>query len=1121
MMLFSSKEKRKRALVVFLILLGISLITFSVTYGIKYFSKPNSPDTIIEPVIPDSPPIPPHLLPILKELENKIFNRPDPFKFSEEELEVLKLLLSYEINNPILENNEKFRVIRKLSDDLKRASDAYKNIKKDLVYLDLTTLSPEVIKSFENLSACKVSCFQGIRDDLKRISILKPKVDDIPVNQTDTYPIIDYRLDDSVETELYQSFPNFSVYREILLKPSFNLKAIMQTIPLIEKLCLQKFRQNDLNPRAFEMDLLEKFFSLASYKLKYTPCDLLNIFKANQNFSMLLTFTCIREASFKPAEVASILDQRFLRYLRIDSMPRDDWTCHALLFLKQLLDWYFLLDLPSSVRDPIALKNEETYRSLFDLIQQIYSKSSLIQNEDKYNFNRYDLPTFMEYWKSSICNENVRAMLSCKTESNFDFLKGRFFSSRTSNNRFRNVNLIPIIYWSMNFRLSRNFDIKFLASRSDPREVILIMICSHVTLSLFDKEFLISILYDGAPCYKSPLLVEILAFIQFALYDSIPLELFRREDLTEWNEWNSHFNIVVKRLQKFNKPFFSDFSGQVNFLQQREMAIQDIRLSFKNRFEQLLSGDEFSGKLGATLFSLFVLLKELRVKCAKSKADYAKGLKLHVDGKPEWLIDLTNNLIGFISASFNNPKIDISFEDHFHSTSCEDMQILYDSLNKSKMEAKYVLFENLNYFTEMENKRLFPEEINSSTSVELNLDEKTFKRVSPFHKSFSNWNFDLECTRLSINSLSSLFGFVRKDFIDTLKPYFSKNPTSAEVLNDGNRFSDINLALKYAQYEILYHLKHDFWFTNGEFLAIIQEIFQAHNYSKLLEAWNSLVTECKDLLERQHKLAEEYPKLKINVFSGLQLTAKFISSENELLVLKAFNSLFRLLERLVDSQGDLSVNKEILEKILLFPLLFCQSTDEEQTRDIPILQDCKMYSNLLYVLRGDFHNYFNSETRHKYVTTFPKLFEKVKSYISESYLPLDPAQAMILGRKETVDNMSFIIDVFCEFIFEHLKPFRNPKEQDRKFLLNLTELIHIKLLELVRGIVPKFTEIPIDFNFRYNNAVARNPFKTHPMEPALQRLFRDLDQTYNCGLKLEPIAEKFVDIELRRRIPDA
>jgi hypothetical protein len=531
----------------------------------------------------------------------------------------------------------------------------------------------------------------------------------VATRQYKGFPKMDYRLDDPVEVECNKSVPNFKSLYQILLKPQVDLKELLQNLWTVEKYTMQKGYKPQPAVFSFILNLREKFFSICSYKLKNDPNELFNLFKRDRELTLLLIFTGLSWPKYNLGLLSAILDDGFFHtgYLSHTFYVSYD----SLFFLKSLMDKYFLSDIYFSENDQIP--NKESCRSLLFLIEKLLSMvSALNQNQNppirrrppqQEMFFEKELPAFINYWKLSQNKESEKLYISNQTD--FEFLKSRFVNSIKSNSAQTSLYLIPLIYWSVNFRFSKKFKIELLASFSDIQNVVLIMICSNANLSFRSKRRYAKHLYSDPLWYYRSEFFYFFEYLLCSLFDSIPLELLRKNDLSDWIIWRSYFDTVAKRLQKFDKVVFSSLTNQVNFLQERQISIQSVRQSYKEQFEKLLENidPDPSANLGDSLKLVFELLKQMREKCEKDSIDYSEGLKL--DGKlPSWLLHLANSLICFVSSSFNIFDLKFPFEEQV--CSLKDIQTFYESIVKSLgKKGFYGLFNNLNVLlVEMEDK---------------------------------------------------------------------------------------------------------------------------------------------------------------------------------------------------------------------------------------------------------------------------------------------------------------------------------------------------------------------------------------------------------------------------------
>ena len=125
-----------------------------------------TPPTHPPPTTPP-PPTPPLVPLIFQRLKEKIFDLPDPLELTPAELVGLEQLKALDDDDPILLNNQYFRLIKELYDDLVLASEAYKENKSDF---DVTSLTQEQTKALKNLFHWPaVTCFKDVKESLGKI----------------------------------------------------------------------------------------------------------------------------------------------------------------------------------------------------------------------------------------------------------------------------------------------------------------------------------------------------------------------------------------------------------------------------------------------------------------------------------------------------------------------------------------------------------------------------------------------------------------------------------------------------------------------------------------------------------------------------------------------------------------------------------------------------------------------------------------------------------------------------------------------------------------------------------------------------------------------------------------
>jgi hypothetical protein len=781
-----------------------------------------------------------------------------------------------------------------------------------------------------------------------------------------------------------------------------------------------------------------------------------------------------------------------------------------------MIDSYFLPYLLVGKYDPMS--NEESYRVLLFLIEKIFSMVStlsLTQNPPIFQppyqeeFFKDVLPPFIKYWKLSQIKESEKLYISNQTD--FDFLKGRFVNSIKNNHGQTNFHLIPLIYWSLNFRFSNRYKMELLASFSDPRDVVLIMICSDSILSLSEKENIAKLLFtDASDWYLRRQFFNFFEDIRYSLYNSIPLELLRKNDLTDWNNWLSNFDIVVKSLQKLDKIGFSGLARQVIFLQERQLTIQSIRQSYKDQFEKLLEtvDPDASASLGAFLKPVFELLKQMKKRCEKDGNDYSEGLRL--DGKlPSWLLDLTNSLICIVSNSFDLLDLKFPFEEQM--CSLKDIQKFYDSIVKSPGKNGFFgIFNNLNILIDM------IEVKQEHAPTQESLSTKIPSKISPLAD--NPFSFDLDCSHFSSNEIQSEFGVDRGEFIIQLDQYFRSPKVYEKSIRE--KFSkNSDQALEYGKIEISFNQKFKFWHTQSSFLLTLQRLFRPQNLTNIFSSWDSFISDFKNLLNSQNAKAAEYPSIKINFFAKVYLTKKFISNENEYFALKTVNRIFRLLERLIDSNTDIKEVEKNLEKVLILPLFFLQA-EEQNPAEISVALDEYSYCKLADKFQPDFSKYFKSETPRGFEIAFVNLFDKIKRDIKAENLVFDPVLVMEFGRDNLKSSIRESLSSCHSEIVNHLESFRNAASQDRKVLHSSLQEFNTKLLEFVRR-----EDVKNDAQYRNIRCSCRyiltssHVLDTHPMLKSLEKLFRSLDDAIYLDQNPEPIINDFVETQLRPLIP--
>jgi hypothetical protein len=181
----------------------------------------------------------------------------------------------------------------------------------------------------------------------------------------------------------------------------------------------------------------------------------------------------------------------------------------------------------------------------------------------------------------------------------------------------------------------------------------------------------------------------------------------------------------------------------------------------------------------------------------------------------------------------------------------------------------------------------------------------------------------------------------------------------------------------------------------------------------MIMALSSFIVEFLKLLDGQCAQTVAYSPLKINFFAGVHLKATIINNDNQFLVIETIKALFKLIERLIDSEplGDKSKVKRVVEKILILPLLFCQTEFKGKNRLESYFSYFTDYSNFQRKKEADFDQFFLKKgSEGKFLEKSPaeiesgfiKFYEKLKRRIDIENRLLDPVQVMALGREESM-----------------------------------------------------------------------------------------------------------------------
>jgi hypothetical protein len=323
-------------------------------------------------------------------------------------------------------------------------------------------------------------------------------------------------------------------------------------------------------------------------------------------------------------------------------------------------------------------------------------------------------------------------------------------------------------------------------------------------------------------------------------------------------------------------------------------------------------------------------------------------------------------------------------------------------------------------------------------------------------------------------------------------------------------------ALQYGKIEISFDQKFKFWHNQSSFLLSVQKLYQPQNLTNMFKSWDTFMSDFKTLLNSQNSKAAEYPSIKINFFAKVYLSKKFISNENEHFALKTINGIFRLLERLIDSNTDINEIEKILKKVLILPLLFLQ-TEKQNRADFHFILDEISRYDIVSKFQPDFTKYFKSKTPRGFEIAFIYLFEKIKRDIDAKNLPFNPVQVMESGRNwRLTDIGKLLFPPCCEDILKYFESFRNPATKNRKTLLSSLEGLRSKLLELIKVINPRPGDVQYR-NIRHYYCfilTTSSILNTHPMLRSIEKLFRSLDDAIFLGQNPEPIIESFAKSKL-------
>jgi hypothetical protein len=508
---------------------------------------------------------------------------------------------------------------------------------------------------------------------------------------------------------------------------------------------------------------------------------------------------------------------------------------------------------------------------------------------------------------------------------------------------------------------------------------------------------------------------------------------------------------------------FSSLARQVVYLQDRQSSIHSIRESYKDQLQTLMGSFDVSANLDDALEPILILLKKMKERCEKDDVEYFKDLKLQKNGNyPIWLLDLINNLISFGSDPFCLIHPDFPFKHQLSSFSHQEIIKFYNSISKSpKQKGVFELFNNVSFLIKMEGEK---------GSVEGNSGDESFTRITPC-PDFPLFSFDFKCTHFSPTEIQNKFNLNVEEFVSLLDPHFrekdDKDPEYFEKHIVGKFPKNSDQALEYGKIEIPYHVKCEFWKGQVQFLSSIPNLFEPHNLSSsFIKSWNNFILKFELLFINHYYADLSYPQLKINFFAGIQVSKKYISNENEQLVLKTINSLFRLIERSIESNANIKDIRNVLKKTLILPLLFSQTKFKKQSLvDFLFrIDDNSYYTTNAYYTKYNksplgFSKCFESKNCHEFEVNFAKVFEKVKRFSNAENLPFDPVLAIEFDRKQEISSINSHFDSPClDELTQHIQLFRNPIGHGREKLLISLEGFRSKLLEYVTKIDPRIAK---------------------------------------------------------------
>ena len=590
---------------------------------------------------------------------------------------------------------------------------------------------------------------------------------------------------------------------------------------------------------------------------------------------------------------------------------------------------------------------------------------------------------------------------------------------------------------------------------------------------------------------------EFFEYVRFFFFDRIPSNLFRKSDLSDWDDWHNHFKTVIDNLTCFNSHAFESLSRQVLCLKNREVGIHETTLSFKQRIEDTAINICRPIASEGDLAPVFTIFEELLDRNTKDQNDYSADLALSSDN---WLFDLLNGLGRYISACLDSNLSEKFSYDTAKRVICslalEEMSKLRTSVTNSRK--KKGIFKFFGTFD--------------------SLFMTTFRDLPPLVEKQEDSG-----ENILLNNVTE-----RVNFMDS-----SDWPHSIE-------YADWAYSIKNDIKKVSFDIKAAFW--SGRTFCILKflRLFRSQTYFNLLHSWIDFLGEISSLLKYQEEINWKYPYTKINIFTGVTMCAKVIEDENKQSVELTMNNLFRLLERIVDLKSSKEQFEEFLQKAMFIPFLFRPTEFKDPTRDVSFIETVNWYDifyehKYINYYRGQYdkYGYLSGQFKESYKPEPPKtldsefvhLFELVRKLIYRREMPLDPAQFMAFGRNMTGELLfedqvkpTYINKWYRRVISIIESLLEAPSDTSNNDLVVITSNLKSALASLVP---PKFTEIFRNMRFPLFSGhilkwVVRGRFtvEKYPILQKFSKLFLRLDEAFFLGGKIDPIIDQFIKTEL-------